>query len=194
MEPLARGGAMARSGWPYLALCRSFKQKTIGVDVMKRTIAIGGLGLVLALILTVVPASAQHVNEHKVHHPRSHLALFVGNTQLEGHSRFTLGADFEYRLPVLHDRIGVGALAEAVFGEHRATILGGAIFVHPVGNVKVLLAPSVEFSEGHKEFLFRSGLGYDLHLGQVSVTPSASLDYVSGHVVQVYGVSLGMSF
>ena len=162
---------------------------------MKRTIAIGGIGLVVALILTVVPVSAQHVNHgHKAQHPRRHLALFVGNTQLEGHSRFTLGADFEYRLPVLHDRIGVGALAEAVFGEHRATILGGAIFVHPVGNVKVLLAPSVEFSEGHKEFLFRSGLGYDLHLGQVSVTPSASLDFVSGHVVQVYGVSLGMSF
>ena len=134
-----------------------------------------------------------HHGEDKAHHSRSHLALFAGNTQLEGHSAFTFGADFEYRLPFLNDRIGVGALAEAVMGDHTATIVGGVFYVHPVGNFKVLFAPSAEFTEGHKEFLFRSGVGYDWHVGQVSVTPSASLDFVGGHVAQVYGVALGIS-
>ena len=106
-----------------------------------------------------------HHGDEKAHHSRSHVAVFAGNTQLEGHSAFTFGADFEYRLPFLNDRIGVGALAEAAFGDHTATVVGGVLFVHPVGNFKVLFAPSAEFSEGHRAFLFRSGLGYDLHVG-----------------------------
>ena len=134
-----------------------------------------------------------HHGEEKAHHSRTHVAVFAGNTQLEGHSAFTFGADFEYRLPFLNDRIGVGALAEAVLGDHTATIVGGVFYVHPVGNFKVLFAPSAEFTEGHREFLFRSGVGYDFYVGQVSVTPAASLDFIGGHVAQVYGVALGIS-
>lgn len=135
-----------------------------------------------------------HLKGDDPHHTRRHLALFFGATRFEGHARFTLGGDFEYRLGFAKNKFGVGALAETTFGDHPATIVGGALFVHPVKSIKVILAPGVEFSHGHREFLFRSGLGYDLHVGQASVTPSVSLDFVSGHVVQVYGVSVGLGF
>lgn len=103
----------------------------------------------------------------------------------------------EYRLPVLQQRIGVGALVDAALGDYPHTIVGGMATARPIGAVsglKLIVAPALEFVEGHQAFLLRSGIGYDIHAGAFSVSPMFNLDFVDGHVGEVYGIAFGVSF
>lgn len=129
----------------------------------------------------------------------SHAAVFLGGaTHLETeHTYFAAGADYEYRLPLLHGIFGVGAYGEAVFAEHNEYIFGVPFFVHPVGGLKIFVAPSIAIPEDHPsdaDFLFRGGVGYDIHVKNYSVSPVVNVDYIHEEIILVYGVAFGMSF
>lgn len=172
--------------------------------------------IIISLFLcTITPLSASDFTiQHKdgeSHHPKQyhenhqvhshHLVVFTGATSnLEAkHTDFSLGIDYEYRLPVWHNKLGIGLLGELVFAEHKETIIGVPIFFHPVGSLKFLFAPGMAFTEdehghSHNHFVSRVGLGYDFHIKTISITPGFSADFIEGHISLIYGISLGIGF
>jgi hypothetical protein len=135
--------------------------------------------------------------EHHLHH--NHIALFTGATTNFEHEStdFTLGVDYEYRFS---EMFGVGLFGEIVFAEHEETLIGVPLFIHVKESpLKIVLAPGLIMAEdhhGHKyeEFLFRGGLGYDIHLDNFSITPTVNADVVDGHVSLAYGLAFGVGF
>jgi len=160
--------------------------------------------LVIALAVAgAVPAHAgdddeKEVDAHHHHAPSArHVSAFVGGTSVAGHTSLTIGAEAAYRLPVLQRRVGVGALVDATLGTYSHTIVGGMMLVRPVpglDQLKIVLAPSAEFSHGHSKFLMRTGVGYDVHVQAMSISPMLDFDFVDGHVATVFGVALGVGF
>jgi hypothetical protein len=137
---------------------------------------------------------------HKAHHlHRNHLALFTGATTNFEHEStdFTIGVDYEYRV---NDMFGIGLLGEIVYAEHKETIVGVPFFIHMKNApLKIVLAPGVIMAEDHhhhkyEKFLFRGGLGYDIHMGDYSVTPTLNADVVDGDVSLAYGIAFGVGF
>lgn len=147
-----------------------------------------------ALLPSAVAGDGGEQDSHKVHHPNRHVALFVGTTSVDGHGYFTVGGDFSYRIKPLNERVSVLGLVDAAFGDHPHTIVGGGFALHPGYNLKVLVAPSVEFKEGHHKVFVRTGVGVDFHYNHVSFSPVYNVDYIDGHAAHVYGIAVGYSF
>jgi hypothetical protein len=150
---------------------------------------------------------------------RNHIAIFSGlSTNMEHeHTDFSLGFDYEYRLPLWHDIIGIGIFGEMVFADHTEYIVGVPVFLHPSGGLKFWLAPGLVMLETtqqleshtfHKknmnkllsesddssmeqEFLIRIGIGYDINIKNFSITPALSADFINGHLALVYGIDFG---
>jgi hypothetical protein len=154
---------------------------------------------------------------HQAH--RNHVAIFTGLTTNMEHENtdFSLGLDYEYRLPIWHDILGIGIFGEMVFTDHTEYIVGVPVFLHPSGGLKFWLAPGLvmmettEQSEAHtfhknnsnkllsdsdassmeQELLIRIGVGYDISIKNVSITPAVSADFINGHLALVYGIYFG---
>ena len=124
-------------------------------------------------------------------HPH-HVAVFIGgsDTEVDG-SGFTIGLDYEYRLSKL---FGVGAMVEYADIDHSAWIIGVPFVLHPWKGLRLQAMPGVEFIDDHSNFLFRAGIGYDIPVGDWSLTPSFNVDFVSGHENLIFGVAIGRSF
>ena len=135
----------------------------------------------------------------QTHAPR-HVSVFVGGTSAGGHRDFTVGAEATHRLPFAPNRLSAGALADVAFHKGQSTLVAGAgLFAHPVQqdgfrSLKLLAIPAVESHSGHQKFLFRTGVGYDLHFRGLTLTPTLNFDFVDGHVAEVFGVSAGIGF
>ena len=134
-----------------------------------------------------------HKKKHNKHHSNTHIALFVGTASTDGHSNLSLGSDLEYRLPVLSNIIGVGAVADAVISDHSHLLAAGGLFIHPVGGVKLVMAPGAGFEEGHSAFVMRTGVSYDMHFNALSISPTFNLDFSEGHTTQIFGIAIGAS-
>ncbi len=154
---------------------------------------------------------AQHHEENAdksspTHFSKHHIAIYNGLTtsitnELTG---YTLGLDYEYRISQL---LGVGVFGEYIFVESKEIVAGISVFVHPYKGLKIFAAPIIGFSEeeheedggeGHvteKEtnIYFRTGLGYDFHIGKLSVGPSVNFDFGETKVIG-YGLSIGFGF
>jgi len=153
--------------------------------------------LFLAVWLTAtapVVARAQDANGEK--HHLNHAGLSLGVTRLEGHSSFTLGADYERTLPIAHERLAVGALVDAAVGnEPRHVILAATVSFRPIQPLKLLVGPGIEFSHGERNGLFRAGGSIDVtHAGPVTISPGLVFDFVGGHTATVFGVTFGVGF
>ena len=179
-----------------------------GVNTMRRE---WKLVLAIAVIMLTVPLEIlADENEHKIHDEthrhKHHLAVFVGGTHAEieeeGHGgeevvreesedAFTAGVDYEYRLKSL---FGVGGIVEYSGGDLEATVAAGALFIHPIGGLKLILAPGVENKGDENKFLFRTGVYYDFFFGKFSVGPTFSVDFVDGEQNLIYGLSFGYGF
>lgn len=130
-----------------------------------------------------------------------HTAIFIGatNNQHAGHTDFTLGTDYEYRLPFANHQFGTGFFGEIVFADHKETIIGVPLIFHPTSALKFLAGAGLIFAEDHhgeseSHFLTRLGTGYDFHLGNFSLSPTFNADFVDGHTSLVYGISIGTGF
>ena len=66
----------------------------------------------------------------------------------------------------------------------------------------IFAGPGIEWSESHhedesstdSEFLIRTGVLYEVEVGELIVAPHAMVDFVGGEAVGVVGVTVGMSF
>lgn len=167
------------------------------------------------LILTgVVHASAtrgppEHPTSHEDHgFHRNHLALFLGAstpTNEGSETSFTIGADYERRL---NKTLGVGGIVDFAIGNFKRTaLLGGALFVHPIGNLRLLAAPCVEFVEKEAKgrpgesakheahFAFRLGVAYEFHIDRFSIVPVFNADLIGEtKTTLVYGLAFGVGF
>jgi len=187
--------------------------------------------LAISIILNVNAYADDHHNtgatydatEEEHHTHSNHLAIFSGLTSnmKHEHTDFSLGLDYEYRLPMWHDLIGIGLFGEVVFAEHTEYLAGIPIFLHPVGGLKFWAAPGLLmmevadhtteehlfhksnnnelFADGEsttieQEFLIRIGFGYDFHVKNVSISPALSADIINGHLSLVYGIYFGIVF
>jgi len=152
--------------------------------------------LLAALISVVVVGFALPVgaSDHD-----NHVAIFAGLTHAEGENAFTLGADYERRLPGDASMFGVALLVDATVQEkgdsHKHTIYAGGVMIHPWEGLKLGAFGGVERpdGEGNKGFV-RGTVGYDIPMGHMSLTPGVSVDRAGGHTAVVYGVSLGYGF
>ncbi len=151
------------------------------------------------------------------HAKKNHIAVFLGGTSnFDHHSTdFSVGLDYEYRL---NKWLGLGLMGEAVFAASTELIAGVPLFFHPAKGLKLVIAPigvftevhidshevprsdedhykSETLQEPHKEVHFgvRLGLGYDFHLGKLSVGPAINYD-VSNTSALVYGINVGLGF
>lgn len=160
--------------------------------------------------------AAGEATEHKEHEfHRHHLSVFLGATtadvevhggegnagtqsgggeaggETERTTEASIGLDYEYRLSRL---LGIGFLFDYVGGDARASVAGIPVFLHPAGGLKLLAAPGLEHHEGENEFLVRLGLGYQFDIGRWAITPGASVDFVDGDEVYIYGLYIGRGF
>ena len=153
--------------------------------------------------------------EHSSHHPRhfmNEVALFMGATDEHGHdTEFTWGLDYKRRVA---ERWAVGVLVDYAGGELRNAVLAPMVAFWPgLGHLQILAAAGVEFHQGrdgggHQKsgetgesnddatyFLFRVGVGYDIHLGEsFGLVPAVMLDFVNNEEVWVYGLAVTYGF
>lgn len=127
-------------------------------------------------------------------HASRHLAVFAGVADPAHHAAVALGADAEWRLPILGQRVGAAAFGDVALGHHAHGLIGGGVVVHPGAGLRVFAGPAVALSEGHRELGLRAGLGYDVHVGRYAVTPTVNVDVVGGTATPVAGLSFGASF
>lgn len=196
---------------------------TGGVAMTRAAIMRGGtaVGLVLGLLASrpaVVAAQEEHGaeashEEHEFH--RHHLALFLGastkpEAETDSKTAFTFGVGYEFRV---QRRWGVGAFVEGLpdpGDRKRAAVAAAAFFVHPVGELRLVAAPGVEFTQAmdsevgtqsaeaegdEASFLLRLGAAYEFRLGRFSIAPEFNLDLVKfEEAVLVYGLGFGVGF
>lgn len=129
-----------------------------------------------------------------------HAAIFLGNTDSGSKSAFTYGADYEYRLPFIERRFGIGVILDFAQFDPNISLYMGAIFYHFLDHLKLILAAGTETvaahgtTASHSDSVFRYGLAYDFHIGRYSISPTVSVDNVNGHTATVYGLGFGISF
>lgn len=139
---------------------------------------------------------AEHANHN------NHFSIFLGMTstlEVPKTNDFTAGLDYEYRLPIANRLFGLGVLADFAFGAETKAVFAGFIGIHPVGGLKILLAPGVEMLFGahpHQAFLLRGSIGYDFMINNFSITPIVSVDFLpeTKAVSLVYGLAAGIGF
>jgi hypothetical protein len=141
--------------------------------------------------------AAEH-EEHEPHHT-NHVAIFVGGTTSLGDgstTHFTLGADYEHRLPFMHE-LGVGVLIDSAIGSDATeTLLAGFVAYHPIAGLMIYGGIGDAFTgfvkDGHLGL--RGAAAYFMEVGKFSLGPEVSFDRVDGENAIVYGLSAGRGF
>ena len=94
--------------------------------------------------------------------------------------------------------------ADFTFGDHKRTALAQVAGVYHVGGLKLQTGPGFEVVETEKSsgatsnkayFVWAVGAGYDFHVGPLSLTPTAVLDFVGETKTNLtYLLAVGMGF
>ncbi len=138
--------------------------------------------------------TAAHGESHGWH--RHHVGVFVGGAYHEKHEEHGVALELEYEYrPLRH--LGGGIAVEHTFDiEGDPWVVVFPLSVHPIGGLRLLTGPAVEFEDDETAFSWRTGIGYDFHVGSnVVITPTFNADWVSGgHWNYTYGVTLGYGF
>jgi len=138
---------------------------------------------------------------------KNHLAFFGGmTTNFEHHDNlFTVGVDYEYRLPFVDNKFGIGFGAEYLNGDNTELLFELLLVYHPVGRLKFVTAPMFVIIEEHSEedagaheagetitkneFGFRIGTGYDFHINEITIGPTVNLDFIGKSPSLAYGIA-----
>ena len=186
------------------------------VDWSRRLISRGSaLGLLTLLALTGQLRSQEAGEQEHAgddhHFHRNHVAVFLGATtaldrESGGKTSFTIGADYERRIT---PTLGVMALADFAFGDHKRTALFAAMFAgRPIDALRLAVGPGFELVEKDKTaedgssstehsafFVISTRATYDFHVGRLSLSPAAGLDFIGETKTSfVYGVAVGIGF
>ena len=143
---------------------------------------------------------------------KHHIALFGGMTTnfTPQDNLLTVGLDYEYRLPFVHHKFGIGFGVEYLKGDNTEILFELLLIYHPVGGLKFMVAPMFviveEPSEGgdgtlevaetttKNEFGFRIGTAYDFHINKFSISPTVNLDFIGESPAIAYGIAFGIGF
>lgn len=123
-----------------------------------------------------------------------HAAIFTGVTTGDDSAAETLGVEYEFKLPVLEGKLGLGGVVETIKGDHNASLVGLGLIYHLPHHLKVNATYITEKSHGHEISINRFGMAYDHHIGKYSISPTVNIDSSAHHVFTVYGVAWGVSF
>ena len=88
----------------------------------------------------------------------------------------------------------MGFLADFAGGEIDSQVYAVPLTYHAGEKLRLVGAPGIELSHGHSEFLVRLGAAYDFHRKRLTISPTASLDFVGGDTFVVVGVGFGVGF
>jgi hypothetical protein len=101
-----------------------------------------------------------------------------------------VGANYEYRK---EDKLGFGGFADIAFADEVSTVLGGAVFWHPVDRWTVFGGPGVMFVDGDADVIARVGGSYTFPVKKWTIAPTAWVDL--GEDVAVFiGAALVLHF
>lgn len=129
------------------------------------------------------------------HHVPDHaVGLFLGGTTGAGHTDYTIGLEYEYRV---NEKFGFGPIIEfspdAHGGDGVSVYMAGLHF-HPFGGLRLTGGVGAEVVHAHggeAEEIFRLGAAYDIELGNAfAIAPTVNVDFVNGHELVVFGVVL----
>lgn len=149
--------------------------------------------------------------EH-IHHSH-HAGIFLGvtsNLETE-HNDFSIGIDYEYRLPVLQRIFGIGVMGEAVFSEEAEYIAGIPVYIHLTDFLRLFAAPSMLFvhetevngehgegqvseSKTKYEYLTIAGLFIDIETRNFTISPTVKFEFIGGHISVAYGLTFAKAF
>ena len=154
---------------------------------MRATMVILVSLIAVSLAMPPLAAEAESEKEGHAHTSRHHVGLFLGNTHTDHDDGFTFGLDYEYRLTEQFGLAGVLDYATDV----ESTVVGAGVFIHRFEN-----------HDGHNEYLFRTGLYYDISLdesnvfrgAELTISPTFIVDFVDGDEDLVFGLTIGYKF
>lgn len=155
-------------------------------------------------------SSESHAKHGGGIHHRHHLGLFIGGSHSGEEDGFTLGGEYEFRF---NRYLGAGAFGEVIGGDFGEVVFGGLLNIHPGERFTVFTGPgwdrrfqtqgdespeahqsSEEPAEEGRQFLWRAGLMYEIPAGRIRISPNLAVDFLEGHRVFIYGVTLGSGF
>jgi hypothetical protein len=123
-----------------------------------------------------------------------HAAIFTGVTSGEETADTTIGIEYEYKLPVLERKLGVGVFYEAISSSPSSTVVGGGLIYHLPHHFRVNVGAGEHVVKSHRVSITRAGFAYDHHIDNYAISPTVNFDKSSHGTVTVYGVAFGIGF
>jgi hypothetical protein len=148
----------------------------------------------VAIALTGIGAGTVLAEEEAGEEGRNELSLFLGGTHTSDDDGFSVGLDYEYHV---NRRFGIGGLLEYTGPDFREWIVGLPICWHPWRELKLFVAPGVDFDRPDDKtyFLVRIGSEYGFGIGRgFEIAPALNIDFTSEETSLVYGVSIAKKF
>jgi hypothetical protein len=125
------------------------------------------------------------------------VGVFGGFTSVSGHTDATFGLEYEYRFT---KQIGAGFVYEHTPGAHDsdgASVYMGQLHLHPWKELRLTAGygkEKVHYEGSKSKDIWRVGVAYDFHVGQIGIAPVFNLDRVDGHTAKVFGLTLVKAF
>jgi hypothetical protein len=122
------------------------------------------------------------------------LGLFLGGAHNSEKDGFSVGLDYEYRV---NRRFGIGGMVEYSGGDFGEWIAGLPVCWHPWRELKLYVAPGVNYDPSHGDtyFLVRVGADYGFSLGRgFEIAPSLNFETTSEENAMIYGICLSKRF
>lgn len=154
---------------------------------------------IAAILVSISLALAAPVKAADPEHHLNSVSAFLGVTS-EGRRQqaSTLGLEYERRLS---DEWFVTPAIEHAFGDLDFSVLALTLG-YRFNRWAIYAGPGVEWAQQEhedgvktrSEFLFRTGVLYELEVGDLIVAPHALVDFVADDKVAVIGLTVGINF
>ena len=152
-----------------------------------------------AIFILICLALAHPVRGDEAGHHLNSVSAFLGVTS-EGRRQgaSTLGLEYERRLS---EKWFITPAIEHAFGDLDFSVLALTLG-YRFNRWAIYAGPGVEWAEHEhedgvetrSEFLFRTGVLYELEVGHLIVAPHALVDFLADDQVAVFGVTVGVNF
>ncbi len=141
-----------------------------------------------------------HHDHHEDHAHRNHIALFAGLTSQYhlGKNITSLGVDY-MRFFKHHSNWGLSASTEIILAKDIQWLIVTPVVYKPLKNIWLRTGPGFELVRNEQDkiigtFVMRFGMGYDININKLVISPSFDFDFIRYHPAIVWGVNIGMGF
>lgn len=149
-------------------------------------------------VVTTLLAGTQGVQAAGSGELKRHVVgVFGGFTSVSGHTDATIGLEYEYRF---NKQFGAGVVYEHIPDAHDgdgASIYMGQLHLHPWKELRLSAGygwEKVHYEGSKSKDIWRVGVAYDFHVGEIGIAPMFNLDRVDGHTAKVYGLAIVKAF